>query len=199
MFFAAVPADTESLDGLGYLLGLGQHAMVTVGDTDISVARVAGLFFILAFSWWFSTLLESALRHVALHGRHHAVSSTVYAFTRLVRYVVWIVGALVGLNHLGFSLASLAFLGGAIGVGIGFGLQNIFQNFISGIIILVEKTLKIGDFVDLQSGVRGTVTEIGMRYTRITTNGRSKTSSRNAASTSRIRSETCTYAPERSP
>ena len=55
-------------------------------------------------------------------------------------------------------------------VGIGFGLQNIFSNFISGIIILVEKTLKIGDFVDLQSGVRGTVTEIGMRYTRVTTN-----------------------------
>ncbi len=142
----------------------------TVGDTGISLARVAGLFFILAFSWWFSSLLESALRRVALRGRHHAVSSTVYAFTRLVRYVVWIVGTLVGLNYLGFNLASLAFLGGAIGVGIGFGLQNIFQNFISGIIILVEKTLKIGDFVDLQSGVRGTVTEIGMRYTRITTN-----------------------------
>ena len=65
---------------------------------------------------------------------------------------------------------SLAFLGGAIGVGIGFGLQNIFSNFISGIIILVEKTLKIGDFVELQSGVRGTVAEIGMRYTRVTTN-----------------------------
>ena len=96
--------------------------------------------------------------------------STVYAFTRLVRYLVWIVGTLIGLNYLGFDLTSLAFLGGAIGVGIGFGLQNIFSNFISGIIILVEKTLKIGDFVDLQSGVRGTVTEIAMRYTRITTN-----------------------------
>jgi small-conductance mechanosensitive channel len=142
----------------------------TVGDTGISLARVAGLFFILAFAWWFSSLLEKGLRRVALHGRHHPTTSTVYAFTRLVRYVVWIVGTLVGLNYLGFNLASLAFLGGAIGVGIGFGLQNIFQNFISGIIILVEKTLKIGDFVDLQSGVRGTVTEIGMRYTRITTN-----------------------------
>jgi small-conductance mechanosensitive channel len=145
-------------------------AWFTVGETDITLTRIAGLFFILAFAWWFSSMLEKALRRVALHGRHHATSSTVYAFTRLVRYVVWIVGSLVGLNYLGFNLASLAFLGGAIGLGIGFGLQNIFQNFISGIIILVEKTLKIGDFVDLQSGVRGTVTEIGMRYTRITTN-----------------------------
>jgi small-conductance mechanosensitive channel len=143
---------------------------MTVGDTEITLARVAGLIFILAFVWWFSSLLEKGLRRVALHGRAHETSSTVYAFTRLLRYVVWIVGTLIGLNFLGFNLASLALLGGAIGVGIGFGLQNIFSNFISGIIILVEKTLKVGDFVDLQSGVRGTVTEIGMRYTRVTTN-----------------------------
>ena len=57
-----------------------------------------------------------------------------------------------------------------MGVGIGFGLQNIVSNFISGIIILLERTLKIGDFVDLQSGVRGQVREIGLRYTRVTTN-----------------------------
>lgn len=143
---------------------------ITLGETEITLARVAGLLFILAFVWWFSSVLERTLRRVALHGRSAETSSTVYAFTRLVRYVVWIVGTLIGLNYLGFNLASLAILGGAIGVGIGFGLQNIFSNFISGIIILVEKTLKIGDFVDLQSGVRGTVTEIGMRYTRVTTN-----------------------------
>jgi small-conductance mechanosensitive channel len=143
---------------------------LTLGKTPVTAVSIAGLAAILIFVWWFSSIVESALRRVALHGRSREVSSTVYAFTRLVRYVVWIVGTLVGLTYLGFDLKSLAFLGGAIGVGIGFGLQNIFSNFISGIIILVEKTLKIGDFVDLQSGVRGTVTEISMRYTRITTN-----------------------------
>lgn len=143
---------------------------MTLGETDITLARVGGLVFILLFVWWFASALERGLRRVAMHGRSAETSSTVYAFTRLTRYLVWIIGTLIGLNFLGFNLASLAFLGGAIGVGIGFGLQNIFSNFISGIIILVEKTLKIGDFVDLQSGVRGTVTEIGMRYTRVTTN-----------------------------
>src|SRR5436190_6942682 len=146
------------------------YPWVTLGDTDITLIRVSGLVLILLFVWWFSSALERGLRRVALHGRTGQTSSTVYAYTRLVRYSVWIVGTLVGLNYLGFHLASLAFLGGAIGVGIGFGLQNIFSNFISGIIILVEKTLKIGDYVDLQSGVRGTVTEISMRYTRVTTN-----------------------------
>jgi small-conductance mechanosensitive channel len=153
------------------LWGWTYAPIVTVGDTDITLARIGGLVLMLLAVWWISSILERALRRIALHGHHaHLTTSTVYAFTRLVRYIVWIVGTVVGLNFMGFELTSLAFLGGAIGVGIGFGLQNIFQNFISGIIILVEKTLKIGDFVDLASGVRGTVAEIGMRYTRVTTN-----------------------------
>ena len=154
-----------------YLYGWIYAPLLSVGDTDITIARVAGLALMLLAVWWASSILERALRRLALHGHHaHMTASTVYAFTRLVRYLVWIVGTVIGLNYLGFNLSSLAFLGGAIGVGIGFGLQNIFQNFISGIIILVEKTLKIGDFVEVESGVRGTVAEIGMRYTRVTTN-----------------------------
>ena len=154
-----------------YLYGWIYAPLLTVGKTDITIARVGGLVVMLLGVWWASSLLERTLRRMALHGHHaHMTASTVYAFTRLLRYVVWIIGTVIGLNYLGFNLTSLAFLGGAIGVGIGFGLQNIFQNFISGIIILIEKTLKIGDFVDLESGVRGTVAEIGMRYTRVTTN-----------------------------
>jgi small-conductance mechanosensitive channel len=155
-----------------YVVEWIQTPLVTVGQTDITLARVGGLVVMLLGVWWASSMLERTLRRIALHGGRHAhmTSSTVYAFTRLVRYVVWIVGTVIGLNFMGFDLTSLAFLGGAIGLGIGFGLQNIFQNFISGIIILIEKTLKIGDFVDIQSGVRGTVAEIGMRYTRISTN-----------------------------
>lgn len=142
-----------------------------LGTTEVTLARIGAVVVMLFFVWWLSTVLESALRRLALRGHHaHATRSTVYAFTRLVRYVVWIFGTVIGLNVMGLDLTSLAFLGGAIGLGIGFGLQNIFSNFISGIIILVEKTLKVGDFVDLQSGVRGTVVEIAMRYTRVTTN-----------------------------
>jgi small-conductance mechanosensitive channel len=154
-----------------YAFGWIYQPLVTVGETEITVARIGALVFMLLAVWWFSSILERTLRRIALHGQHaHMTSSTVYAFTRLVRYVVWIFGTIIGLNVMGFDLTSLAFLGGAIGLGIGFGLQNIFSNFISGIIILVEKTLKVGDFVDVQSGTRGTVVEIGMRYTRITTN-----------------------------
>jgi small-conductance mechanosensitive channel len=144
--------------------------LFTVGETPITVSTIAILCAILFFAWWFSYMLEKGLRGMALRGRGGTTSSTVYAFARILRYVVWIAGSLIGLTYLGFDLTTFALIGGAIGLGIGFGLQSIVANFISGIVLLVEKTLKVGDFVDLESGVRGTVTEIGMRFTRVTTN-----------------------------
>jgi len=142
-----------------------------LGTTPITAARLIGLVLIIGAVWRFASLLERGVRRVALRGDGHSKSAAaVYTWARVLRYSVWIIGTIVGLNYIGLDLASLALLGGAIGVGIGFGLQNIFSNFISGIIILLERTLKVGDFVDLQSGVRGQVREIGLRYTRITTN-----------------------------
>jgi len=143
----------------------------TLGDTPVSAGRLFGLVVIIVLVWWFAAVLEKGLRHIALRGaRGKQSQGTVYAWSRVLRYIVWIVGTLIGLNYIGFSLASVALFGGAIGVGIGFGLQNIVANFVSGIVILLEGTLKVGDFVDLQSGVRGHVREIGLRYTLVTTN-----------------------------
>ena len=143
----------------------------TLGDTPMSAGRLIGLVVIVFAVWWLASLIESAIRQVALRAHGHEKSaSVVYTWARVLRYAVWIMGTLVGLNYIGFNLSSLVLLGGAIGVGIGFGLQNIVSNFVSGIILLLERTLKVGDFVDLQSGVRGQVREIGLRYTRVTTN-----------------------------
>ncbi|MEO8718484.1 MAG: mechanosensitive ion channel domain-containing protein [Burkholderiales bacterium] len=143
----------------------------TLGDTPVSASRLLGLAVIVVAVWWLASLLEAGIRRVAMQRAGYAQSApSVYMWSRVLRYTVWIVGTLVGLSYIGFDMTSFALFGGAIGVGVGFGLQNIFSNFISGIIILLERTLKVGDFVDLQSGVRGHVREIGMRYTRITTN-----------------------------
>jgi len=142
-----------------------------LGDTQVNAGRLFGLFLIIGVVWWFASLLERGVLRVALRGNAGSRSAAaVYTWARVLRYTVWIIGTIVGLNYIGLDLPSLALLGGAIGVGIGFGLQNIFSNFISGIIILLERTIKVGGFVDLQSGVRGHVREIGLRYTRITTN-----------------------------
>lgn len=90
------------------------------------------------------------------------------SISRFARYTVIIAGALIALDTIGISLKSLAALGAVLMVGIGFGLQNIAQNFISGLIILLERPIKVGDIVKVQ-GVSGVVKEIGARSTLINT------------------------------
>lgn len=161
----------EFLALLGQISGPLNTELFSFGSSKVTVAKIFGLLLILFASWWGASALERGFNRLSRgHGLAGMNESGLYALGRVARYVVWIVGSLIGLNYIGFDLASLAIIGGALGVGIGFGLQNIFSNLISGVIILLEKTLKVGDFVDLQSGVVGRVAEINMRYTRITTN-----------------------------
>jgi small-conductance mechanosensitive channel len=142
-----------------------------LGKTSITVGGLlTALAFVVAI-WWFASLLESSVHRLT---RRYADEpwkfARIHMLSRLLRYTVWVLGTLVGLNYLGIDLSSIALLGSALAVGLGFGLQNVFSNFVSGIIILLERSLKVGDFVDLQSGVRGHVREIAMRYTRVTSN-----------------------------
>lgn len=145
------------------------HApLFTVSNTPVTTFTLLGLALLLVGAWWLTGRIEAGIRRLGKHRPRSATS--IYAWARVVRYALWIVVTLIGLNYLGIDLASFALVGGAVGVGIGFGLQNIFSNFFSGIILLLEKTIKEGDFVDLQSGIQGHVRTIGLRYTRITTN-----------------------------
>ncbi len=90
------------------------------------------------------------------------------ALGAIVRYVLIALGALVILQSAGIDLTSLNVLVGAVGVGLGFGLQNITSNFFSGLILLFERPIKIGDRVEI-GGVVGEVREIGARATTIVT------------------------------
>ncbi len=146
-------------------MGFLGDPLFSIGKTDISLLRLAGLVLIGVVLWHLAGLVRRAILRLA----HNKADPGVYLLSRISSYAFWILGAIIGLNYLGFELSSFAFLGGAVGVGVGFGLQNILNNFVSGIIILFEKTLKVGDIVELQSGVTGKVTEINLRYTRITT------------------------------
>ena len=142
-----------------------------IGETNITLSTVLGLVIIIVTVNWFAKFVEKVIySRVSRNVNSGLSNSSLYAFSRISRYIILFIGIVVGLNFIGFNLSSLALVGGALGVGIGFGLQNIFNNLVSGIIILIEQTLKVGDFVDLQSGVMGRVSEINMRYTRITTN-----------------------------
>jgi small-conductance mechanosensitive channel len=92
-----------------------------------------------------------------------------YLVSRIAGYLVLVLGLLVALQTAGLNLSSLTVLAGALGVGIGFGLQNIVHNFVSGLILMGERSIQIGDRVDV-GGVLGRVTRIGARATAIQTN-----------------------------
>lgn len=158
----------EFTQRFGELLG---KPLFSVGETPVTLASLVLTLVLVLGIWWLASLLERALlRFARADHRQPEHAARLHLLSRLARYTVWVLGTIVVLNYVGLDLTSVALLGGAVAFGLGFGLQNIFSNFISGIILLLEGSLRVGDFVDLESGVRGHVKEIAMRYTRVTTN-----------------------------
>lgn len=87
----------------------------------------------------------------------------------IVRYISILIGLFIILQTLGIDLSSVTILAGALGIGIGFGLQNVTNNFVSGLIILFERPIKVGDRIEV-GDINGDVTRISMRATTIVTN-----------------------------
>ncbi|MDD5760920.1 MAG: mechanosensitive ion channel [bacterium] len=92
-----------------------------------------------------------------------------YALGQITGYAVFLVGLLAGLQWVGLNLSNLVLLGSAVGIGVGFGLQNIASNFLSGIILLMERPIRVGDRVEV-GGINGDVVRIGGRSTWVRTN-----------------------------
>lgn len=109
-----------------------------------------------------SFLARKVLTHTSMDRGHQ------YAFVRVSGYVVFVLGLVIGLDTAGLNLSSLLVVGGALGVGVGFGLQNIVANFVAGIVILWEGPIKLGDFIDV-GNTHGEVIRIGARGTWVRT------------------------------
>lgn len=122
----------------------------------------------------FAALALSALLRRALlrYGERHegANKAALYTVARMLHYLLLLVGVLLALDLAGISLSKFSLFVGALGVGLGFGLRAIFANFFSGLLLLFDHSLKVGDFVELDADLRGTVRSINMRSTRVTTN-----------------------------
>jgi small-conductance mechanosensitive channel len=99
----------------------------------------------------------------------HLNNATKEIFAKLFEVTLFVIIFLVLLNILGISITTLAVLGGAIGVGIGFGLQSIASNFISGLVILLDRSLAIGDYIELEDGRSGTIRELNLRAVTLET------------------------------
>lgn len=162
-------ASESARAGWSDLQPLLEFELLNVSGINITVGGVLLAVLVAVGVWIVSRLVRRALARYAR--RNPDVNpAALYTFARVVNYVLVALGAMWALSAIGIPLGKFSLFAGAIGVGLGFGLQAIFSNFISGLILLFDRSLKVGDFVELASGARGEVKDIKIRATRIGTN-----------------------------
>lgn len=149
---------TAALDSVAFAAGNIRISLLALSKA----ALFGGILF------WLGRASSTAGQKVIRDQQSVDVQTRELAAKALELMVFAIVGLLL-LNILGLDLTALAVFGGALGVGLGFGLQQIAAAFISGIILLLERSLKIGDYIELENGKQGTLTQINMRASILST------------------------------
>ncbi len=143
-----------------------------VGELHISMEIVlmvaCVLYLTIILSWLIQALLDAEV--MTPHGMEYGVK---FAVKTLIHYSLILLGFLFAISVAGIDMSKFAILAGALGVGIGFGLQNIVNNFLSGLILLFEQPVKVGDMISLDDQT-GTVSRIGLRSTVVETFDRSE-------------------------
>jgi small-conductance mechanosensitive channel len=134
----------------------------------LSLSQIFQLIVLVAIVFWLASVAKRFLfnRFLSKSGLDRSLQ---YTIAQVCGYLVLVIGILVALQSAGLNLSALAVFAGAVGVGIGFGLQNITRNFISGLVVLAERPIKIGDRVEV-GNVAGQVKSIRARSTTILTN-----------------------------
>lgn len=139
-----------------------------IGNFEISAYGVARVLIFGSVLFWLGRLSNNAGQQI-IRNQHDLDIGTREVFAKLFQVALFFVVFLLLLQIMGINLTALAVFGGALGVGLGFGLQAIASNFISGIILLLDRSLSVGDFVEMEDGRRGTIRELNMRSTTLET------------------------------
>ncbi len=149
------------------LTAMGGIQLFTLLDAPITLLHLFNALVLLYIFYIVSWFAEPAIRR-ALSTSTEADPGVIHSVTTLTRYVIISLGFLAALGSLGLSLTSIAFIAGGLSVGIGFGMQDIIANFISGIVLLFEQSLRPGDMIDVD-GEFGTVEKLNIRSTVLRT------------------------------
>jgi len=152
---------------LASLLGRFLAARIPLGELNISPADLL----LFAACVWGSFLLSRFLRFLLeedVYPRFKLAQGVPYALSTLLHYGLILLGLLVAIGAAGFDLTRISLIAGALSVGIGFGLQTLVNNFVSGLILLFERPVKVGDSIEVQ-GLGGVVRRIGIRSSTIRT------------------------------
>lgn len=150
-----------------FLHQLLNYTLFQIKETPVTVVSILIFFLFITAFIILGVFVRKALNRKIL--RHfHVDQGTSYTLSRITQYVIITIGALVSFQFVGIDLSGLAVIFGLLSVGIGFGLQNITSNFISGLIILFERPISVGDRVTV-ANIEGDVIEINIRATKVRT------------------------------
>jgi len=139
-----------------------------VGQTPVSIGSLVAALAVAFAGFVLAGVIAGALRRV--RGRTVNAAPSLYIVEKVVSYGFVVAGLVTGVAMLGINLTSLAVFAGALGVGVGLGLQGVVKEFVSGLVLLFEGSVQVGDYIELDGGGRGEVKEIGPRATRIRNN-----------------------------
>ena len=158
----------QSVGALPYLTSILQSIGIEVGNIRITLLGVMRVTIFGSLIFWLGRI-SNATGQQAIRKQEKLDFRTREVAAKLFEIGVFVVASLLLLQIMGINLTALAVFGGALGVGLGFGLQSIASNFISGLIILLDRSLSIGDFIELEDGRSGYVTALNMRSTTLET------------------------------
>ncbi|MGI9327551.1 MAG: mechanosensitive ion channel family protein [Pseudomonadales bacterium] len=136
---------------------------MSVGNIHISLLALSRTLLFGSVLFWLGRVSNNAGKQV-IRNQTNLDVGTREVFAKLFELALFVVIFLLLLQVMGISLTALAVFGGALGVGLGFGLQQIASNFISGFIILLDRSLTIGDYIELEDGRAGVLRELNMRF-----------------------------------
>lgn len=140
---------------------------LTIGDTRVSIYLLLKGGVIAAILLWIAAGASNVLQ-TRLRSTRRLTPSVQVLIGQLAKFTFLFVAIVIALNTVGIDLTALAIFSGAVGVGIGFGLQKIVSNLISGIILLMDRSIKPGDVIEV-GGTYGRVTSLGARYASVLT------------------------------
>ena len=153
---------------LGDLIAILESISVSVGNIELTAYGLARVAIFGTLLFWLGRISTRTGREIL--SRQEALDEpTREIVMKLLEIGIFVVIFLLLLNVMGINLTALAVFGGAVGVGLGFGLQAIASNFISGVIILLDRSVSLGDYVEISDGRAGTVRELNMRSTTLET------------------------------
>lgn len=150
-----------------------QYPVFPLGETDVTLASLLYVIISVFLLFYLSAKFKNLIQNKILV-RYNVDVGVRQAISTIIRYVIVVIGLIVIVQSAGIDLSFLTVLAGALGVGIGFGLQNVTNNFVSGLVILFERPVKIGDRIELTNNagetINGDVINISARSSTILTN-----------------------------